>query len=67
LDLERLNLWGEWPMLVSATLNMGVGDKLDRAKTNPLPAGSAAVIQVNANHFSWTGEQSYRFTASGRW
>ena len=50
--------WIEHVTVISGTLHMGVGDKLDRAKTNPLPAGSLAIIQSNVNHFSWTGEET---------
>jgi hypothetical protein len=35
-------------------LNMGMGDKLDRSKTQALHAGSIAVIDPKTNHFSWT-------------
>jgi hypothetical protein len=37
--------------VISGTINMGVGDKLDPAKTKPLPAGSVAIMQIKTNHF----------------
>jgi hypothetical protein len=43
-------------VLISGTLNMGTGDKLDRSQTKSLHAGSVAVIQPKTNHFSWTRE-----------
>ena len=46
--------WTEHATVISGTLHMGTGDKLDRSKTQPLPAGSVAVIQPKTNHFSWT-------------
>lgn len=50
--------WVEHVTVISGTLNMGMGDKLDRTKTQPLRAGSVAVIQANVNHFSWTGDET---------
>jgi hypothetical protein len=35
--------------VISGTINMGVGDKLDPAKTKPLPAGSVAIMQIKTN------------------
>ena len=46
--------WVEHATVISGTLNMGTGDKLDRSKTQALSAGSIAVIQPKTNHFSWT-------------
>ncbi len=40
--------------VISGTLNIGTGDKLDRSKTKPLSAGSFAIMQPNTNHFVWT-------------
>jgi quercetin dioxygenase-like cupin family protein len=44
--------------VISGTINMGVGDKLDSEKTKPLPAGSVAIMQIKTNHFLWTKEES---------
>ena len=46
--------WIEHASVITGTLNMGMGDKLDRARTQALPAGSVAVIQPKTNHYSWT-------------
>lgn len=46
--------WIEHATVISGTLNMGMGDKLDRSRTQALSAGSVAVIQPNVNHYSWT-------------
>ncbi len=40
--------------VISGTLNIGTGDKLDRSKTKPLSAGSFAFMQPKTNHFVWT-------------
>jgi len=44
--------------VISGTFNMGVGDKLDTAKTRPLAAGSVAIMQPKTNHFAWTKEET---------
>jgi quercetin dioxygenase-like cupin family protein len=38
--------------VVSGTFNMGMGDKLDPAKTKAFPAGSFAVAPAKVNHFA---------------
>lgn len=50
--------WIEHATVIAGTLNMGMGDKLDRFRTQALPAGSVAVIQPNTNHFSWTAVET---------
>jgi hypothetical protein len=44
--------------VISGTLNMGMGDKLDRQKTKPLGPGSISIIQPKNNHFVWTKEET---------
>jgi hypothetical protein len=44
--------------VISGTFNMGPGDKLDPSKTNPLSAGSVAIMQPKTNHFAWTKEET---------
>ena len=50
--------WIEHVTVISGTLNMGMGDKLDRSTTKALHAGSVAVIQASINHFSWTNDET---------
>jgi hypothetical protein len=50
--------WIEHVTVISGTLHMGVGDRLDRTRTSALSAGGVAVIQSNVNHFSWTREET---------
>jgi quercetin dioxygenase-like cupin family protein len=38
--------------VVSGTFNMGMGDKLDAAKTKAFPAGSFVVAPAKVNHFA---------------
>ena len=44
--------------VISGTINMGVGDKLDAQKTKPLGPGSMAIMQPKTNHFLWTKEET---------
>ena len=44
--------------VISGTFNMGTGDRLDKAKTRPLPVGSVAIMQPKTNHFAWTKEET---------
>jgi hypothetical protein len=44
--------------VISGTLNMGTGDKLDTEKTKALAPGSLAIMQPKTNHFSWTSEET---------
>ena len=44
--------------VISGTFNMGMGDKLDRAKTKALTAGGVAIMQPKTNHFAWTKEET---------
>lgn len=44
--------------VISGTFHMGVGDKLEPAKTKALSAGSVAIMQPKTNHFAWTKEET---------
>ena len=44
--------------VMSGTLNLGMGDKLDATKTKPLSTGSVAIMQPKTNHFGWTKEET---------
>ena len=44
--------------VISGAFNMGIGDKLDAAKTKGLAAGSVAIMQPKTNHFAWTKEET---------
>ena len=45
-------------LVLSGTLNMGIGDKLELAKTHTLPVGSVSIIPAKINHFGWTQEET---------
>jgi quercetin dioxygenase-like cupin family protein len=44
--------------VISGTLNMGTGDKLDEAKTMPVSAGSLVIMPAKTQHFGWTKEET---------
>lgn len=44
--------------VISGTFNMGTGDTLDVSKTQPLSAGSVAIMQPKTTHFAWTRDET---------
>ncbi|WP_256081974.1 cupin domain-containing protein [Massilia sp. YIM B04103] len=44
--------------VISGTINMGMGDVLDKSRTTPLTAGSVAIMQPKTNHYVWTSEEA---------
>ena len=44
--------------VISGAFHMGVGDKLDTAKTTALPPGSVAIMQPKTTHFGWAREET---------
>jgi quercetin dioxygenase-like cupin family protein len=44
--------------VLSGTLHMGIGDKLDMTKTHPVAAGGVVIMQPKTNHFAWTKEET---------
>ena len=42
--------------VLSGTLNMGIGDKLDTKKTHAVLKGGVSIMQPKTNHFGWTKE-----------
>ncbi len=40
--------------MVSGTLNLGHGDRLDKGATQPLTTGSFVAIPAGVAHFVWT-------------
>jgi quercetin dioxygenase-like cupin family protein len=54
--------------VLSGTLHMGIGDKLDPTKTRALPAGSVSIIPAKTNHFAWAqGETVVQVHGVGPW
>ena len=44
--------------VLSGTIYMGMGDKLDKAGGKALPAGSFAVMPAKMHHYAWTDEET---------
>jgi anti-sigma factor ChrR (cupin superfamily) len=55
--------------VLTGTINMGIGDKLDKQKTTPLSAGSIGIMQPKTNHFVWTAgeEVIVQLNGTGPW
>jgi len=54
--------------VISGTLNMGIGDKFDNAKTRALTAGSVAIMPPQTHHFVWTSEETVgQVHSTGPW
>ena len=44
--------------VLSGAFHMGMGDKLDMAKTKALTAGGFAVMQPGTPHYAWTQDET---------
>ena len=44
--------------VISGTIHLGMGDKLDTAKTTALTPGSVAIMQPKTHHFLWTKDET---------
>jgi hypothetical protein len=54
--------------VISGTFNMGVGDKLDKERSMPLPLGSMMIMQPKTNHFAWSQEEVIvQLNGTGPW
>jgi uncharacterized protein DUF4437 len=54
--------------VISGTLHFGMGDKFDRAKTRPMPAGSFGFWPIGMKHFAYTeGEAVLQLHGRGPW
>ena len=54
--------------VISGTFNFGMGDKFERAKTRPMPAGSFGFWPIGMKHFAYTeGETVLQLHGKGPW
>jgi len=54
--------------ILSGTFNLGMGDKLDPAKTTPLGPGSMVIMPPKMHHFGWTKEETViQVNVTGPW
>ena len=54
--------------VIAGTLHFGMGEKFDRAKTQPMPAGSFGFWPIGMRHFAYTeGETVLQLHGKGPW
>ena len=54
--------------VIAGTLHFGMGDKFDRAKTRPMPAGSFGYWPIGMQHFAYAeGETVLQLHGRGPW
>ena len=54
--------------VIAGTLHFGMGEKFDRAKTRPMPAGSFGFWPIGMKHFAWAeGETTLQLHGKGPW
>lgn len=54
--------------VLAGTLNLGLGEKLDRAKAHALTPGSVMIMQAKTPHYGWTGEETtVQIHGTGPW
>jgi hypothetical protein len=54
--------------VIQGTLNIGMGEKFDRAATRAMPAGSFGFWPINMRHFGWMkGETVLQLHGMGPW
>jgi hypothetical protein len=54
--------------VISGTFNIGMGDKFDQTKTQPMPAGAYGFWPAGMKHFVWAkGETIIQFHGTGPW
>ncbi|MBP6986611.1 MAG: cupin domain-containing protein [Alphaproteobacteria bacterium] len=52
--------------VISGTLNLGFGDKIDKSKTTVLKAGDVAFIPAYTHEYAWAGDEVvFQLTAMG--
>ena len=54
--------------MLSGTINMGVGDKLNMQQSMALSPGSMMILQPKINHFAWTKDETIiQLNGAGPW
>jgi quercetin dioxygenase-like cupin family protein len=58
----------EHATVLSGVLNMGVGDKFDKSKTQALGPGSVSIMQPGTPHFAWFSQETVlQLHGTGPW
>ncbi len=54
--------------VIAGTFNIGMGEKIDQAATQPMPAGAYGFWEAGMKHFVWVkGETIVQFHGMGPW
>ena len=54
--------------VISGTINIGMGDKLDPQKTTAMGPGTVLLMPPNMRHFAWTREEViFQLNVTGPW
>ena len=54
--------------VLSGTVNIGMGDRLDTEKTTPMGPGTVLLMPVKMHHFAWTTEETiFQLNVTGPW
>jgi uncharacterized RmlC-like cupin family protein len=55
-------------VVLSGTVNIGMGDKLDTQKTTPMGPGTVLLMPPKMHHFAWTTEETiFQLNVTGPW
>lgn len=54
--------------VLSGTVNIGMGDKFDQAKTTAMKPGTVLLMPPKMHHFAWTSEETvFQLNVTGPW
>lgn len=54
--------------VLSGTMNIGMGDKFDQAKTTAMKPGTVLLMPPKMHHFAWTSEETvFQLNVTGPW
>jgi quercetin dioxygenase-like cupin family protein len=55
-------------VVISGTVNIGMGDKFDKSKTTAMKPGTVLLMPPNMHHFAWTSEETiFQLNVTGPW
>jgi quercetin dioxygenase-like cupin family protein len=55
-------------VVISGTVNIGMGDKFDKSKTTAMKPGTVLLMPPKMHHFAWTSEETiFQINVTGPW
>jgi quercetin dioxygenase-like cupin family protein len=55
-------------VVISGTVNIGMGSTFDKSKTTPMRPGTVLLMPPNMHHFAWTSEEAiFQLNVTGPW